>query len=240
MKKVGFIGAFDKTNFVMCIAKALQLLGFKVLVADATSVQKTRYIVPSINPTKSYITSFEKIDFAVGFDGIEHIEEYFGIKYSTNEEQKTDKYIKKLEDQYDFLLIDVDNGKKFESFDLEISDKSYFVTAFDMFSLRKGIAALQALQMPINLTKILFSYETTKEDEEYLNYISMGYKINWSDYTFYFRILGEDNKVFEENQRTQKIRFKRLSNEFKEALLYVLQDIDPSFNTSQLRKIMRD
>ncbi len=44
MKKIGFIGAFDKTNFIMYTAKLLQLLNYKVLVVDSSSVQKMRYI----------------------------------------------------------------------------------------------------------------------------------------------------------------------------------------------------
>ena len=76
MKKIGFIGAYDKANFIIYTAKILKLLEYKVLVVDASSIQKIKYIIPSINPTKSYITSFEDIDFAVGFDGWEEIERY--------------------------------------------------------------------------------------------------------------------------------------------------------------------
>ena len=84
----------------------------------------------------------------------------------------------------------------------------------------------------INVTKVLFFYEQSKEDEEYLNFISLKYKINWSEYTFYFQIFGEDNMVFEENQKTQKIRYKRLGLNYKDSLCYVIQDIVKSNNIS--------
>ena len=77
----------------------------------------------------------------------------------------------------------------------------------------------------MNLTKIEFTYEASKDDEEYLNYISLEYKVNWNSYTLYFQIFGEDNKVFEENQRLEKIRFKRLSINYRDTLAYVVQDI---------------
>ena len=64
MKKVGFIGAFDKSNFIIYTAKLLEMSKYNVLVVDATSNQKMKYIVPSINPTKAYITNFENMDFA--------------------------------------------------------------------------------------------------------------------------------------------------------------------------------
>lgn len=57
MRKIGFMGAYDKANFMIYTAKVLRLLDYKVLVVDASSVQKIKYIIPAINPTKSYITS---------------------------------------------------------------------------------------------------------------------------------------------------------------------------------------
>ena len=65
MKKIGFIGAYDKSDLIIYIAKTLEMLDYNVLVVDSTLLQKTKYIVPSINPTKSYITNFENIDFAI-------------------------------------------------------------------------------------------------------------------------------------------------------------------------------
>ena len=67
MKKIGFIGSFEKTDLIICIAKMLEMLDYSVLVVDSTLLQKTRYIVPSINPARSYMTNFENIDFAIRF-----------------------------------------------------------------------------------------------------------------------------------------------------------------------------
>lgn len=237
MKKIGFIGAYDKANFIIYTAKILKLLEYKVLVVDASSIQKIKYIIPSINPTKSYITSFEDIDFAVGFDGWEEIERYLGVKFDSNEEDTKET---KNQVMYDYILFDIDSSKTLESFGMEKADKNYFVTSFDMFSLKKGMNIFQNVITPINLTKIEFTYETSKEDEEYLNYISMEYKINWNNYAFYFHILGEDNKVFEENQRLEKIKFRRLSIGYKESLAYVVQDMCKNENTSKIKRTMKD
>ena len=123
---------------------------------------------------------------------------------------------------------------------MEKADKNYFVTSFDLFSLKKGIDIFKNVIRPIDLTKIEFAYETSKEDEEYLNYISMEYRVNWNNYVLYFQILGEDNKVFEENQRIEKIRFRRLSINYKESLAYVIQDICKNENISKIRRTMKD
>lgn len=241
MKKIGFMGAFDKTNFIIYTAKILKTLNYKILVIDASCVQKVKYIIPSINPTKSYITDFENIDFAVGFENWDEIERYLGIKFDTNEEEEKDKEkTKNIQNLYDYVLIDIDSSEGLENFEMETADKNYFVTSFDMFSLKKGMSIFQNLKIPMNLTKILFSYEASKEDEEFLNYISLEYKIRWNEYTMYFQILGEDNKIFEENERLEKIRFKRLSPIYKESLAYVVQDINKEENLGKIRRTMKD
>ena len=53
MKKVGFIGAYDKTDLLVNIAKVLTEMKNKVLIIDTTINQKAKYIVPAINPTES-------------------------------------------------------------------------------------------------------------------------------------------------------------------------------------------
>ena len=239
MKKIGFMGAYDKANFITYVAKILELLGNKVLVVDASSIQKIKYIIPTINPTKSYITSFENIDFAVGFEDWNEIEKYLGIRFDSNDnENERDNEMSK--EMYDYVLIDVDTSEKLEAFELETAEKKYFVTSFDMFSLKKGMSIFRNIVRPINLTKIEFSYEASKEDEEYLNYISLDYRINWSNYVLYFQILGDDNKVFEENQRIERIRFRRLSINYKESLAYVVQDICKDENISKIKRTMKD
>ena len=75
MDKIGFVGAYDKTDVILYIAKIISLIGKKVLVIDSTINQKAKYVVPVINPTKSYITNFEGMDIAVGFNNLQQIQE---------------------------------------------------------------------------------------------------------------------------------------------------------------------
>ena len=73
MKKIGFIGAYDKTDVILSVAKVLAMANKKVLVIDDTITQKCKYVVPVINPTKSYVTTYENIDVAVGLDSFEKL-----------------------------------------------------------------------------------------------------------------------------------------------------------------------
>ena len=224
MKKIGFIGAYDKTDMLLNIAKILTTMNEKVLVIDSTINQKARYVVPAINPTVSYITSFEDIDVAVGFNNTDEIKRYTGI-------------VEEL--PYDVMLIDCDTIERIENFQLDIADKNYFVTSFDIYSLKKGIEILSGLKVPMTLTKILFAKEILKEEDDYLSFLSLGYKVNWDEERIYFPIENGDLTVIAENQRVQKIKFKRLSIQYKDSLGFIVQQILKQKKDSDIRKAIK-
>ena len=175
-----------------------------------------------------------------GFDSWEQVEKYLGIQFDTNEEEPEDKR-QRNNDIYDFVLVDIDDNEKLQRFEMIQADKNYFVTSFDMYSLNKGMKIFQDLDGILKLTKVLFSYDNiTKEEEDYLNTISIEYGIQWNDFTLYFQIFGEDNKVIQENQRLEKVRFKKLSSTYKDSLVYIVQDITGIQNFIKLKKLMKD
>lgn len=65
MKTVGFIGGYDKLDFLLYVAKILTLAQKRVILIDTTIMQKSKYVVPTISPTQSYVTEFEGFDVAV-------------------------------------------------------------------------------------------------------------------------------------------------------------------------------
>ncbi len=223
MKTIRFIGIYDKTDLLINIAKILTEMSKKVLVIDFTINQKARYIVPSIQPTISYITSYEDVDVAVGFQSIEQIQDYLGTTKLT----------------YDFILIDVDIAERIGETQNNIS-KNYFVTSFDVYSLKKGIEILSELKDPISLTKVLFSKGMLKEEDDYLNYLSLGYKIEWDETRIYFPIENGDLSVLYENQRVQKIKFKRLSAEYKDSLIFIIQQILEEKSDTNIRRTLKN
>lgn len=227
MKKVGFIGAYDKTDLIIYVAKILTALNKSVLIVDATTTQKSRYVVPTINPTVKYVTEYEEIDIAVGFSGIEDIKEYLGV----SEMQKL---------EYDIVLIDTDTQEGFENYNLQESDKNYFVTSFDIYSLKKGLEIISNLTNPIKLTKILFSKDMIKEEDDYLNYLSLGKKVIWEDYKIYFPMENGDLSVIYENQRVAKIKFKKLSIQYKDGLAYIAEEILGDISDMQVRRIIKN
>ena len=227
MKKIGFIGAYDKTDLILYVAKILTVLGKKVLVIDSTINQKARYIVPVINPTLRYVTEFEEIDIAVGFENIQDIKKYLGL--SENQDM-----------EYDITLIDTDDIEGFNSFGLEEAEKNYFVTSFDNYSLKKGLEVLSGLKNPISLTKVIFSKEMLKEEDDYLNFLSMGYKVIWNEYRLYFPMDNGDLSVIYENQRVAKIKLKKLSVQYKDGLAYLAEEILGDVSESNVRRAIKN
>ena len=230
MKKIGFIGATDKTDLIVYVAKTLELLGKKVIVVDTTIMQKTKYVVPSISPTKTYITDFDNVDYAVGFENAEDLARYLGIK----ENEKIDDL------NYDYMIIDIDREKTMDSFEIDGTEKNFFVTAFDIYSLRRGIEILKNLSQSFKLSRVLMNYNMKKEDEEYLNYLSMDTKVEWDDFTIYIPLLDENQRQIEDNQRVYKAKIKRLIPEYQEGIMYIAQNILGNINIKKIRKIIKE
>lgn len=224
MKKIGFIGAYDKTDMLLNIAKILTTMSKKVLIVDSTINQKARYVVPNISPTVSYVTSFEDIDVAVGFDNVEDIKKYIGDVQTL---------------PYDVLLIDADTPQKITEFQLDMADKNYFVTSFDIYSLKKGMEILSSLTFPLNLTKILYAKGMIKEEDDYLNFLSLGLKVIWDENRIYFPIENGDLSVIAENQMVQKIKFRKLSVQYKDSLVFIVQEILNEKSDSNIRRAVK-
>ena len=226
MKKIGFIGVFDKTDLIIYISRVLVEMGNKVLVIDSTVNQKAKYIVPTINPTTSYVTEYEGIDVSVGFKNYDSIKSYLGMPNSAAL-------------AYDYIFIDMDDPTLLDSFEINTADKNYFVTSPDLFSLKKGLEILSGIRQPMELTKIFFSNKMSEAENEYLNFLSLGYKINWNPEKIYFPMLTSDQDIIMENQRLSKIKFKGLSSEYKQSLIYLIQKIDDNKNTSEIKRIFK-
>lgn len=226
MRKIGFIGAYDKTDFILYIAKILVEMGRKVILVDGTLTQKAKYIVPAIKPSKTYVTEFEGIDIAVGFENFDNIKQYLALP-------------KMVDLSYDIALVDLDTVDGVKNFELETFEQKYFVTSFDMYSIKRGLESISGITTTINATKILFSKEALKEEDEYLNFLSLGSKIVWEEERIYLPFEVGDQTVIYNNQRVSKIKFKKLSNQYKEGLMYISSKILEDTESNLIRKVFK-
>lgn len=225
MKKVAFIGSYDKADMIIYIAKILTNMGSKVLVIDSTVMQKTRYIVPTMKALKQYITTFEKIDIAIGFENISQIKEY---KKQTSEEF-----------DYDYVLIDIDSYRGYVYYQIKPEDKKYFITSFDLYSLRRGLQVFKKLEEPIEVTKILFTKEMDPNEEKYFEFISKGLKIKWNKIVLYFPFDFSDQNAIFINQRSGRIQLKGLSPEYIDGITFMAEEISGEKNSGKIKKAVK-
>ena len=215
MRTIGFIGAYDKTDLIMYIAKILATANIKVLVLDTTLEQKTRYIVPTISHAKMYITDFEKIDVAVGFKSLENVCQYLGIDFE--------------ELNYDVVLVDINQPEVIQNFEIEENDQNLFVTGFDLYSIKRGMDMLRMLTRPTRMYKVLVSKNMSKVENDYLDYISSNYYVEWDDTIFNVPLEVGNYAVSIENEMTSRIKMKNLSGHYKGALQYIIETIFSEF-----------
>lgn len=225
MKKVAFIGGYDKTDLILYIAKILRVLGKKVLVIDTTLTCKTQYIVPTITPTKKYVTTFDGIDVAIGFKDINDFKEYQSIEES-------------LDGEYDFVLLDVDTVESYHNFDMTKNDINLFVTNFDVYSVQKGVNVLKGFKETTPITKVIFTKDMESDESDYLDFITLSYKVKWDQSVVYFPFDTDDLYAIYQNQRFAKVKFFNLSIEYIDSLMF-LAEIIAGLSKNDIKKAMK-
>lgn len=208
MKKIAFIGGYDKTDLILYISKTLTAMGKKVLFVDTTLTKKTRYILPKLVKENTYITTFERIDVAIGFENFEQIKKY-------NEEDIN----------YDYVLIDIDSPVHYRNFGINNKDVNVFVTGFDIYSLRRGVNVFKALTTETEIKKIYFSQELTQKEDSYLNYLVNSKFVKWNKEIIYFPVDLQDIDYMQQNERMARVKFKGFTNTFIDSLQYTIEYI---------------
>ena len=117
--------------------------------------------------------------------------------------------------------------------------KNFFVTSFDLYSLKRGLEILSGLQENIKMTKVLFSKNMLKEEDEYLDFLSLRYKIEWEKEKIYFPFEQGDQSVIIENQRAAKIKLRNLSVQYKDGLVTMVTHISQETSYSEAKKALR-
>lgn len=225
MEKIAFIGSYDKADLIIYVAKILANMGKKVLVVDTTILQKTRYIVPTMQAPKQYITTFEEVDIAIGFQTFEQIKQYKAMD-------------KDEEFEYEYCLLDIDSYRGYYYFGIKTDDRKYFVTSFDIYNLKRGLQVFRKLEAPIQVTKVLFTKDMLDEEDQYLNYLSRGLRIRWNSNILFFPFeRGDQNAIFS-NQRTGRIQLRGLSSDYIGGISFIAEEISGE-SQSNIRKAVK-
>ena len=222
MKKYAFIGGYDKIELLLFLGKTAVLTGKKVLIVDATVPQKARYIVPVMNATQKYITTFEDVDIAVGFYNFNEILEYnFG--------QTLD---------YDMVLLDIDTPEAYMDFEIQPTDEHCLVTGFDLYSIMTEIETLQAITTPTRVTKIYFTKDMLPEEDEYVMSISQDLNVIWNEDIIFFPFETGDRNILNINQRFAKIKIRGLSKEYIDGIMFIAE-ANLGLSIGEIRKAIK-
>lgn len=180
MQVIGLIGYVDKYDFAINLAKTINIMKKSVLVVDATLDRKLKYVIPALNNIgRAYITQYNDIDFAVGFDSMHDVENYLA-------EQSINIGL------YDYIIIDIDSPKSYEFFRTRGIDKSYFFIDTSILSLTKNRDIIKAIRIysqdpdNLNLTKVEYKDVMSRGAEDYFKKQVDEYGIKWQEPEYMF------------------------------------------------------
>lgn len=211
MKKIAFIGGYDKSDIIIYIAKILSMINKRILVIDTTLLQKTKYIVPTMTPTLKYVTTYDEIDIAIGFSNMEDVKQYLGIN--------------NFENEYDYIIYDIDDPDCYANFGLKPEDEHCLLTTFDVYSVQKGLNVLRRIAQPTEVLKAIITRDPDSDESEYLDFVTFNLKIKWKQNIVFFPFDTEDLYEIYHNQRYSKVRFSGLSMDFMDSLSFLIENI---------------
>lgn len=174
MQVIGLIGYVDKYDYTINLAKTINLMGKSVLVIDATNDKKIKYVIPALDRIgNSYVTQYDGVDFAVGFDSLHDLENYLV-------EQQINIGL------YDYLIIDIDDARGYEYFKSRKFDKNYFFVNTNMISINKNREIVKAIKVyqtaddTAQFTKVLYRQYMSRASENYFEKRIEEYELEFS------------------------------------------------------------
>lgn len=235
MKIINFIGNYDKAEIILYVAKLTKLTqNAKVLIIDTLDMQKNRCTIPAILNDIQYITTFEEIDIAIGFNNQKEIVEYLQLhNHDFND--------------YDYVFIDMSSEEMCKNFDSENPNVTFAVTSYDRYDILKTVGLVEAFVEAkkefvgnIKMNRIYVYSLLNTSDEKYINHSFNELEVTWAPKNIYIPLDEGDRSVIIQNQYAEKIKLKELSKTFKEAIMEITSVILPDVSKTQIAKTFKN
>lgn len=230
MQVIGLIGYVDKYDYTINLAKAINLMGKSVLVVDATNDKKLKYVVPALdNIGNSYVTQYDGVDFAVGFDSLHDVENYLV-------EQQINIGL------YDYLLIDIDDAKGYEYFKSRKFDKNYFFINTNMISVNKDkeiVKAIKVYQTPDSenkFTKVIYKQYMSRASENYFEKRIEEYELEFVENSYEIDENDQDIMANLDSQFSGMIGLKKHSRMYLSNLIDMTAEIVTDCSAKDVKK----
>jgi len=206
MQAIGMYGYVDKYDFVIAVAKTMEIMGKSVLVIDATSDEKYRYLIPAIDKNQSYVTQYSNIDFAVGFSSYEQLLSYFneiGVDIQ----------------RYGYVLIDIENYEGYRKFKQLEMNKSYMFIDTNVVSVARNEELVRVMhaenpEKELLFTKVLYKAYISRAADKYLEEKIDGYGVKWTENNYEVEIDYQDVLVNIDSQYGGFIQIKKHTKEY--------------------------
>lgn len=234
MKVVNFIGYTDKTEIMLYVAKIVQSMGNKVLYIDSITSQKCRYIIPTIEYEDKYVTTFEDIDIAIGFNSKKEIVDYLD---SYNEDFNN----------YDYIFIDTNSEEMCKEYDVVNANTTFCITTYDKQDIIKTSILINELQQQkqeyiekININRIYWYTLLNSAETKYVDHIFKEAGVEWNKKEIFIPLDENDKTIIIQNQYSEKMKFKELSKVFKKALIEIAEIVMPEQSNAQITKVFKN
>ena len=215
MRAIGMYGYVDKYDFVMAVAKTITMMGRSVLVVDATSDNKYKYIVPNISNDVRYINQYGEVDFAMGFNSYEELQQYMAEKGMDIE-------------KYSYVLFDVESVDKFKAYASKTMDKSYLFIASNLVSVNKTEEIVRSVYYRSYMTRAANNYL----DEKVANYA-----VNWSDEIYDVSQDEQDTMVNIDSQYSGLIDIRKHTKQY---ILYLCEFVSKLLGDEDEKTILKE
>lgn len=232
-KIIGFVGYVNKSEFIINLAKVLNIMRKRVLVVDGTSEHRIQYTIPSFDTSAEMtLTTFDGTDFAVGFKSIESIKEYICTKTS-------------IADDYDYILLDIDNVSDYESFRDENVSKYYFFMEHTTMSLMRNEKLLRAMTQDapegekLEMTKVVFKYYISRASQKFFEARLMDMNVKWIDLEYELPYLDQDMIANLESELSGYIDFSRHTKQYMSLVTDIASEILDNVTAGDIRKTIK-
>ncbi len=226
MEQIGFIGSLDKKDLLVNLGTILVNFGKRVLIIDATYMQRLRYMIPRVdsNNPMTFVGEYQGIDIAVGFMNYAGIAQYLGTNGLN----------------YDFIFVDSDNIQTTYSFMLPSMKKLFFATSFDQFEIQRAVEMFAGLNRPMQFTKLIFSSYINNNEEKLLDHALGSQFVSFNQNKVIISDVDIDRVATLENQVAKRITFKHYSGVYKDGLEYIAAMISEGIITQQdIKKMIK-
>ncbi len=201
MQVIGMYGYVDKYDFVIAVAKTLNIMDRSALVIDATADKKYKYIIPAIENKDKYITQYAEVDFAIGFDSYQEVEEYM-------QEKNIDINL------YSYVIIDIENAQMYEKFNSLATNKAYMFIDTNLVSVNKNEELVRKMrelnpESELEFSKVLYRAYMSRAATTYLEDKISNYAVKWTDEVYDISNDEQDTMINIDSQFSGLIDIKR-------------------------------